>query len=228
MKKYSVLLILFLVAGFSQVFAQEMKDDVAMIKKNLTESKAKMKSYEWIETTTVFLKGEQKSVKQKQCYYSLDGKLTKVETGGTTEAKKKGGIRGKVAENKKEDMTDYMKEAVAKIQTYLPPDPEKLQQIYAAGKVAIQILEPNKKFKLGFPDYNEPGDLLSMSIDKVAQKIIAVDVSTSVEPGDKVIFNIIYKNLPDGTQYEGSTTMDAKAKDLKIVIENSGFKHAAK
>jgi hypothetical protein len=228
MKKLNVLLILVFVAGFSNVFAQDMKDDVAMIKKNLTESKAKMKSYEWIETTTVFLKGEQKSVKQKQCYYSLDGKLTKVETGGTTEAKKKGGIRGKVAENKKEDMTDYMKEAIAKIQTYLPPDPEKLQQIYAAGKVAIQILEPNKKFKLGFPDYNEPGDLLSVSIDKVAQKIMAVDVTTSVEPGDKVVFNIVYKDLPDGTQYEGSTILDAKAKDLKIVIENSGFKNASK
>ncbi len=228
MKKLNVLLILVFVAGFSHVFAQDMKDDVAMIKKNLTESKAKMKSYEWIETTTVFVKGEQKSVKQKQCYYSLDGKLTKVETGGTTEAKKKGGIRGKVAENKKEDMTDYMQEAVAKIQTYLPPDPEKLQQIYAAGKVAIQILEPNKKFKLGFPDYNEPGDLLSMSIDKVAQKIMAVDVTTSVEPGDKVVFNIVYKDLPDGTQYEGSTVLDAKAKDLKIVIENSGFKNASK
>jgi hypothetical protein len=228
MKKLNVLLILVFVAGFSNVFAQDMKDDVAMIKKNLSESKAKMKSYEWIETTTVFVKGEQKSVKQKQCYYSLDGKLTKVETGGTTEAKKKGGIRGKVAENKKEDMTDYVKEAVAKIQTYLPPDPEKLQQIYAAGKVAIQVLEPNKKFKLGFPEYNEPGDLLSVSIDKVAQKIMAVDVTTSVEPGDKVVFNIVYKNLPDGTQYEGSTILDAKAKDLKIVIENSGFKNASK
>jgi hypothetical protein len=228
MKKLNVLLILVFVAGLTHVFAQDMKDDVAMIKKNLTESKAKMKSYEWIETTTVFVKGEQKSVKQKQCYYSLDGKLTKVETGGTTEAKKKGGIRGKVAENKKEDMTDYIQEAVAKIQTYLPPDPEKLQQIYAAGKVAIQILEPNKKFKLGFPDYNEPGDLLSMSIDKAAQKIMAVDVTTSVEPGDKVVFNIAYKNLPDGTQYEGSTILDAKAKDLKIVIENSGFKNASK
>ncbi len=110
-------------------------------------------------------------MKQKQCYYSLDGKLTKVETGGTTDAKKtRVAFRGKVAENKKEDMTDYMQEAVAKIQTYLPPDPEKLQQIYAAGKVAIQVLEPNKKFKLGFPDYNEPGDLLSMSIEQGGTK----------------------------------------------------------
>jgi hypothetical protein len=230
MKKLNLLLILVFIAGFSRVFAQgDMKEDVAMIKKNLTESKAKMKNYEWIETTTVFLKGEQKSIKQKQCYYSLDGKLTKVETGGSTDAKKKGGIRGKVAENKKEDMTDYMKQAVAKIQTYLPPDPEKLQKIYGDGKVSIGILAPNTKFKLGFPDYNEPGDILSISIDKPAQKLIALDVTTSVDdPKEKVVFNIIYKDLPDGTQYAASTILDAKAKDLKIVIENSGFKHASK
>jgi hypothetical protein len=230
MKKSNLLLILVFIAGFSGIYAQaDMKEDIAMIKKNLTESKAKMKNYEWIETTTVFLKGEQKSVKQKQCYYSLDGKLTKVETGGSTDAKKKGGIRGKVAENKKEDMTDYMKQAVAKIQTYLPPDPDKIQQLYAAGKISIQVLEPNKKFKLGFPDYNEAGDLLSISINKPDQKIMAVDVTTSVDkPDEKVVFNITYKDLPDGTQYAASTVLDAKAKDLKIVIENSGFKHASK
>ncbi len=230
MKKLIFLLILVFIAGISRVNAQtDTKEVVAMIKKNLVESKEKMKSYEWVETTTIFLKGEQKSVKQKQCYYSLDGKLTKVETGGSADAKKPGGIRGKVAENKKEDMSDYMKQAVAKIQTYLPPDPDKIQKIYADGKISIQVLEPNNKFNLGFPDYNEPGDLLSISINKPAQKIMAVDVTTSVDkPDEKVVFNITYKDLPDGTQYAASTILDAKAKDLKIVIENSGFKHAAK
>jgi hypothetical protein len=230
MKKMNLLLALVFLAGTSITFAQaDPKEDVAMIKKNLIDSKEKMKLYEWVETTTIFLKGEQKSVKQKQCYYSLDGKLTKVETGGSAEAKKPGGIRGKVAENKKEDMTDYMKKAVEKIQTYLPPDPDKIQQIFAAGKGSIGILEPNKKFKLSFPDYNEPGDMLSISINKTDQKIMAVDVSTSVDdPKEKALFNVIYKDLPDGTQYAASTILDAKEKDLKIVIENSGFKNASK
>jgi hypothetical protein len=230
MKKLNLLLILVFLAGFSQVFPQaDMKEDIAMIKKNLTDSKAKMKLYEWIETTTIFLKGEQKKVIQKQCYYSLDGKLTKVETGGSSDAKKKGGIRGKVADNKKEDLSDYMIKAIAKIQTYLPPEPEKIQQIYGAGKVSIGILEPNKKFKLSFPDYNEPGDMLSMSINKPVQKIMAVEVRTSVDdPKQMAVFNVTYKDLPDGTQYPASALLDAKERDLKIVIENSGFKNAAK
>ena len=76
MKKNSLLIILLLFAGISSVYAQaEMQENVAMIKKNLTDSKAAMKKYEWIETTNVFVNGEQKSVIQKQCYYAVDGKL---------------------------------------------------------------------------------------------------------------------------------------------------------
>ena len=210
----------------TKLFAQpDMKETIDMIKKNLTDSKANLVSYEWLETTTTFLKGEQKSVKQNQCYYSVDGKLTKVETGGSKQDKAPGGIRGKVAANKKEDMADYVKAAIEKIHTYLPPDATKLQQIFSAGKSTIQVLEPGKKFKISFPDYNEKGDMLSISIDKANQKLMSLDVSTYIDdPDKKVVFNVTYKDVPDGTQYANSTTLDAQAKNLKIVIVNSGYK----
>ena len=229
MKKLNLVVILVLITGITRLFAQgDMKETVALIKKNLTESKVKIKQYAWIETTTTYYKGEQKSVKQNQCYYSVDGKLTKVETGGSAPAKTPGGLRGKIAENKKEEMGDYMKTAIAKIQTYLPPDPDKIQQIYAAGKASIQVLDPGKKFKLSFPDYNETGDMLSISLDKEHNKIMGATVNTYIDdPKQKVDFNITYGNLPDGTQYAASTILDAQAKQVKIVIENSGYKKAA-
>jgi hypothetical protein len=221
---------LFLLAVANSGIAQaDMKETIGMIKKNLTESKQKIKNYEWIETTTTSLKGEDKSVKQNQCYYSVDGKLTKVPTGATTApAKTPGGLRGKAVAKKKEEMADYIKECIAKVHTYLPPDAAKLQQIYAAGKATIQVLEPGKKFKLNFPDYNVKGDVLSISVDKANQKIMAMDVNTYVDdPAKKVVFNVAYSDLPDGTQYENTTTLDAQAKDLKIAIVNSGYKKAA-
>ncbi|MBW4360694.1 hypothetical protein [Flavobacterium taihuense] len=229
MKKMYLFLILALLIVSTKVSAQteDTKKNIEIIKKNLAESKAAMKKYEWIETTTTFLNGGQKGVTQKQCYYALDGKLTKVETGGSAEAKKPGGLRGKIAENKKAEMSDYAQKAIAKIQTYLPPDSQKIQKIYSDGKVAIQVLEPNKKFKLSFPDYNETGDLLAISLDMANQKIISITVSTSVNtPNEKVVFNITYSSLPDGTQYPGTTVLDAPAKNLKIEILNSGFKNA--
>ena len=229
MKKMKLVLVLVLCAWTSGLFAQaDMKETIAMIKTNLVQSKEKIKQYAWIETTKTYIKGELKSTKQNQCYYSVDGQLTKVATGGTDQAKTPGGLRGKIAANKKEEMSEYIAKAVEKIKSYLPPDPEKIQQIYSAGKVSIQVLEPGKKFKLSFPDYQQQGDILSISLDKANQKLMALNVSTFIDkPEDKVIFDVIYKDLPDGTQYPVSTSLVANAQNLKIVIENSGYRKGA-
>jgi hypothetical protein len=226
MKKMKLLLVMALFSCTPGVYAQvDMESLVTMIKTNLAQSKEKIKQYEWIETTKAYVKDELKTTKQNQCYYSVDGKLTKVETGGTEEAKKKRGIRGKVAENKKDDMIEYITKAGEEIAAYLPPDPAKIQAIYAGGKVGIQILEPNKVFKLSFPDYIKPGDVLSITIDKVNQKLKAFNVTTYIDdPAEKVIFDIALLDLPDGTQFLSAGSLVAEAKNLKIQLENSGYR----
>jgi hypothetical protein len=227
MKKTCLMLALMIFGGNCSLFAQpQVKETVAILKKNLAESKQKIRQYEWIETTTTYIKGKQKSVKQNQCYYAVDGQLTKVETGATTPGKK--GLGAKMGENKKEELSDYIKTANAKVQTYLPPTAEKVQQVYNSGKTSIQILEPEKKFKISLPDYNQSGDMLSVSVDKVNQKIMALSVSTYIDgPSDKVVFDATFSSLPDGTQYPGTITLQAPERKLKLVIKNSGFKKGA-
>ena len=87
MKKANLLLATMLLALSVASFAQpDMKETVAMIKTNLLQSKEKVKQYAWIETTKTYIKGELKSTKQNQCYYSVDGQLTKVATGASEQA----------------------------------------------------------------------------------------------------------------------------------------------
>ena len=50
---------------------------VAALKQNLAESQKRLRQYEWIETTAISLKGEEKSRKQQRVYYGADGKLVK-------------------------------------------------------------------------------------------------------------------------------------------------------
>ena len=220
--------ILFLAAGVT-VFAQANDSTIAIVKKNLSESKEKIKGYEWIETTTTYVDGEQKSKKQNRCYYDVNGKLIKVATGGgSPEPAKKGGIRGKAIENKKEQMQDYIEKSIAKIQTYLPPDAAKLQQIYGSGKAVVHVLEPAKKFKLDFPDYLQQGDMISIAVDKGKSLINGISVNTYLDkPDDKIGFEVKYEKLPDGTQYPGETILNAQAKKVKIVIQNAGHKKSA-
>ena len=213
-------------AASSLVSAQvDMKATISVIKTSLMESKANMRQYSWIETTKTWIKDELKSTKQNQCYYSVDGKLTKIATGGSDQQKAPGGLKGKIAANKKEDLAEYIAKSMDKINDYLPPDGDKLQKIYESGKVGIQILDPGKKFKLSFPDYLQKGDMLSISVDMGNQKLMALSVNTYIDnPGEKVIFDVTYNSLPDGTQYATQTVLVAQAKNLKLVVEESGFK----
>ena len=53
-------------------------DAVAALKQALQQGMAKARQYEWVETTIISLKGEEKARKQNRCYYGADGKVQKV------------------------------------------------------------------------------------------------------------------------------------------------------
>ena len=106
-----------------------LQERVAALKQSLAESQKALRTYQWVETTTVSMKGEVKSQKQMSCYYGADGALQKqpLSAPPPPPAKKKG-LKEKIVESKKEDLTDAMKKAVALVKSYLPPDPARIQQ----------------------------------------------------------------------------------------------------
>ena len=118
MKKTLLLALGLLLLGGAALAQQPTAEDrVAALKASLASSATTLRQYEWIETTTVSLKGEPKAQTQERCYYGADGKLQKVPVAAPPPAEKKRGLRGKIAENKKEELSDYMKEAVALIKS---------------------------------------------------------------------------------------------------------------
>ncbi|MGH8863376.1 MAG: hypothetical protein ACREVZ_01810, partial [Burkholderiales bacterium] len=139
---------------------------VGMLKQWMQASQAQLRAYQWIETTVISKGGEEKSRKQNTCYYGADGKLQKVPV-ASGEAEKSGGgpLKKKIAASKKEEMTAYMQSAVALVKSYVPPDPERIQQSQNAGKVSINMLEPNRRISLDFKDYLKPGDMLSVEME---------------------------------------------------------------
>ena len=149
-----------------------------MLKATLAASQAVLRQYEWIETTVVSLKGDEKSRKQERCYYGADGGVQKVEINASPEPQKKRGLRGKLVEKKKEELTDYMKQAVALVKSYVPPSPAKIQAAKDAGKVSIDVLEPGKRARLNFLDYEKPGDNLGVEVDLANNRPLGLKVST--------------------------------------------------
>ena len=205
-------------------------DHATAIKETFKKDQATLHSYEWIETTTMSLKGEVKSTTEKRCYWGADGVLQKVATGDAAPAEKdKRGLRGKAIASKKAEVSDYMTKAAAAIKTYVPPDPAKLQASKAADKSSTAELEPGKRVRVDYKDYNIKGDVLGVEVDLVTNRILGVHVTTMIEGGkEPVQFDVKYAALEDGTGYPAQTLLDAKEMSVQVAVANTGYKKRAK
>jgi len=222
----TALVILACVVGAASAQDKEaLKERVAAIKQSLVESKAALKSYEWTETTTFSLKGEIKSRTQNRCHYGPDGKVVKTLIGTPPEEKKKGGLRGKVVANKKEDIASAVKETKALLATYIPPDPAKLQASYAAGKASTTMLEPGKLVRVSFKDYNKPGDMISIDVDLTQNHLKKLSVSSyTAKPEDAVSLEATLGALEGGVIYPEHISLDVKSAKTTTVIDNADYK----
>jgi len=206
--------------------AQEPPQDrVAPLKQWLVQSKAQLKKYHWVQTTVVSYKGEQKSSKEEQCYYGADGTLQKVPLTAPPEEKEKRGLRGKIIANKKEELTDSMKEAVALVKTYVPPSPDKIQACRDAGNMSITPLAGGKTVQLSFRSYEKPGDTLSVTMDTTTNRLLGIKVDTYMQQDQKdaVTLNVDIGTLPDGTGYASQIALDNQAAKLDVNVTNSGY-----
>ena len=198
---------------------------VAAIKANLATNKKNLMSYQWTETQVVNLKGEDKSAKQFSCSYGPDGKVVKTALTAPAPGKDKPGLRGKIVENKKEEMSGYMKSAVALVKSYIPPDPAKIQAAKDAGKVSMTPLQGGKSIRVDIKDYEKPGDVLGIEIDPATNQILGLSVASYLtDVQDAVMLDVKMAALADGTGYPGTIVLDGKAQKIKVTVSNSDYK----
>jgi hypothetical protein len=231
--RHAVLVLVGITLSTPPVYGQAggAEQHVAALKKSLQDSQQRLRKYEWVETTVISLKGEEKARKQHRCSYGADGKVQKVPldqpqpqqqqaSGG---GRRGGRVKKHVVENKKEQMQDYMEQAVALIHQYVPPNAERIQAAKDAGKIAPK---PGAgRLRLEFTDYLKAGDMLAIEIDPATDKLLGLSVSTYLDKAeDQVKLEVREGTLPDGTTYTAQTTLEAPAKNIRVVIENSGYR----
>ena len=205
--------------------ATPIQERVAALKQSIARDQQAIRQYEWIETTVISIKGDEKSRQQKQCYYGAEGSLQKVTMSATPPKQKKPGLRGKIIENKKQEMTDYMKAAVALVRNYVPPDPARIEAVKAAGKVSLDMPGGGRGARLNFRDYAKPGDVLTAEVDPTSNRLLGLSVATYLDsPKDAVTLDVRFMTLQDGTGYPATEVLVAKAKDLSVNITNSGYR----
>ncbi len=186
---------------------------------------------EWVETTIVSLKGEEKDRKQERAYYGVDGKVQKVLLDEEKARRQRGAggrLKQRVVAKKTGEMKDYMEAAAALIQQYVPPNPADIDSARKREKVAVKPGQGGV-VRLEFTDYIKPGDLLAVDLDAAANRLVGISVNTYLDtPDDAVTLNVGFATLPDGTNYTAQTTLDAKAKNVTVVVQKSGYRPAAR
>jgi len=217
-------------AAGSGVLAQETspaQEEIAALKQSLQSSAAALHHYEWLETTTIYIGGEEKGVKKNQCSYGADGTLVKVPLGTESSAsggRQPRGLRKAIAENKKQDIENSVKEAAAVIHQYVPPDPTKIEAAKQAGRIAIIPPDAQGNLSLKITDYLKQGDSLDLGWNADTNAILSLTVASYTEKQkDTVNLQVAFGTLNDGTQHPSRIVLDLKADDLQLVIENSNY-----
>ena len=206
------------------------EERVAALKASLAASQTALQKYEWVETTIVSVGGEEKSRSQNQCYYGADGKVQKVPVAAPPppeegRGRRQRGVKKRIVESKKEEMTDYMKAAVGLVQMYVPPDPARIQAVQGAGQMTIQPLTPDQSVRLVFAGYMKPGDSFSVDLDQAKNQILQVGIATYLDSEeDPVTLQVRFGTLPGNVSYASDVVLEAKAKDLNVTIQNTEYR----
>ena len=208
---------------------EQLQAKIADIKASLAKNQEALRLYTWQETTEISLKGDVKSKTQNACSYGADGKVVKTLLSAPPEKKEAPrGLKGRVVENKVEDVKEYMESTAKLIKLYVPPDPAKMQASMQAGKGSLTQPSAGKAV-LAFSDYALPGDKLTLTFDTTGKKIVSVNINSYLDkPDDTVTLAVNFTSLPDGTNYLSNSLLDVKAKKIQVKTTNAGYKLAAK
>lgn len=229
MKKF---VIAFSLAAFALIAsrpaaAQDLKQKLAAAKEAAAKNAQAQRAYTWIEKTELLLKGEVKNTKVDSCRYGPDGKVVKTPVVTPPPAEKKRGLKGKIVAKKTEEMKDELESAVALVQRYVPPSPDKIQVVMDAGTASMSQAGPGA-LALKFPGYEKAGDALTITFDAAITVLRQINVTTWLEkPDEPVTLNVQMQSLRDGLSYPGTILLSIPSSKIEVRITKSNYQKLA-
>lgn len=200
----------------------ELQQKLAGVKAVAAENKQQLRQYEWTETIQLTLKGDAKPPTTNLCRYGPEGQVQKTLIGAPPPEPSGGRMKQKIIAKKKAEIKAYMDQVKGLLSIYVPPDPQRMEQAYQAGKFSLTPMPG--VMKLVFDDYAQPGDKMTITFDTAAKKIISLDVNTYLdEEKHAVTLHVQMAGLPNGPNYPRQTVLNATAKQLVVTTTNFNY-----
>ena len=207
--------------------AQDLTQKLAAAKAAAAKNAQAQRAYTWIEKTELSFKGEVKNTTVDSCKYGPDGKVIKTPVVTPPPAAKQRGLKGKIVAKKTAEMKDELESAVALVQRYVPPSPDKMQAVMTAGTASITQGGPSV-LTLKFPGYEKAGDALSITFDAAITVLRQINVATWLEkPEEPVTLSVTMQSLPDGLSYPGAIALSIPSSHIEVRITKSNYQKLA-
>jgi hypothetical protein len=201
---------------------EAVQQKLAEVKQSVAANKQKLQQYQWTETTQLTLKGDAKPPSQNLCQYGAGGQVLKTPIGAPPPPPSGGRMKQRVVAKKKAEMKDYMDDVKVLLAMYVPPDPQKMQADYKAGKLSFNPAGGIVNFI--FKDYAQPGDQMTLTFDPAKSAVISLSISTYMgDSKDVVTLQVQMANLADGTSHVQQTVLNATAKQLVVTTTSSNY-----
>ena len=194
------------------------------IQQSIAANQQRLAHYTWQEQQTVSLKGEVKSQTLYQVQMGPDGKPQKTQLSAPPPPPEGRRMKERIIEKKEGELKDYAQQISALVHSYVPPNPQKMQQAFQQGSGSLSRAGAGT-VQLAFPNYNMQGDSMKLIINTADKGIQSVDVSSYLnnDPKDAVTFTAQFSKLPDGTNYMSSATVNGEKEHLTIQIQNMNY-----
>lgn len=210
---------------------EELQQRVADIKESMARNKQALAQYTWVETVTIYLKGEQKKQTHSQVRLGPDGRPQKTSLDpAPSDSDQSGGGRGgrlkqRIVEKKKEEYEDYAERMKSLLARYAPPDKDAIQSAYAAGNISIiPDAGGGDLVKLLIKSYAKPGDSVTLIFDKGQKQLMQYAVNTYLDdPSDVIKLTVNFDRIPNGPSHVSEVIVESVAKQLKVNSDNSQY-----
>jgi hypothetical protein len=209
--------------GGGGLIQEAIKDKLEAVKVHAAANKEALSKYAWTESIQVAVNGEVKTTREMSCRYGPDGKPQCSPLGPPPQQQQERGIRGRIAEKKKEEFQDYIQQVKGLIGLYVPPDAARMQAAHAAGNVTFSRPATGEA-GLVFRNYSLPGDSMTLDFAMATRKMAALAVSSYLgDASSPVTLNVQFAQLPDGTNYPAREVVNAAAKGIQLTVTNSNY-----
>ena len=213
--------------GAGGLLADALKEKVEALQQHATANRAALRQYGWMENIQIAVNGEVKTTKQMSCRYGPDGKPQCAPIGPPQPQQDQRGLRGRIAEKKKEEFTEYLQQVKGLIGLYVPPDGARMKAAHEAGNASFSRPAAGEA-GLTFRNYSLPGDSMTIDFAMATRKMAALSVNSYLgDPSSAVTLNVQFAQLPDGTNYPAQEVVNAAAKGIVITVNNSNYQKIA-